>query len=63
VRGRSSFISSHRAGSCAGLIGGFAVARYSHRRELGGSCSTVLAVTAAASGAAYVLADRTDTSF
>lgn len=91
-----------------GLIGGFAAARYTHRRELGGvvlagagawcarswlrssgpavmgvllgtylaafagshalakkigAWPSVLAVTAVASGAAYVLADRTDTSF
>ncbi len=92
----------------AGLVGGFATARYSGRRELGGvvlagagawcarswlrssgpgvmgvllgtylgafggshglakkigAWPSVLAVTAVASGAAYVLADRTDTSF
>ncbi|WP_375486977.1 hypothetical protein [uncultured Jatrophihabitans sp.] len=92
----------------AGLIGGFAAARYSGRRELGGAvlagagawCArswlrssgpgvmgvllgtyvgafggshglakkigawpSVLTVTAVASGAAYALADRTDTSF
>jgi hypothetical protein len=92
----------------AGLIGGFAAARYTHRRELGGvvlagagawcarswlrssgpgvmgvllgtylaafggshalakkigAWPSVLAVTGVASGAAYALADRTDTSF
>jgi hypothetical protein len=91
-----------------GLIGGFATARYSGRRDLGGvvlagagawcarswlqssgpgvmgvllgtylgafggshalakkigAWPSVLAVTAVASGAAYALADRTDTSF
>lgn len=92
----------------AGLIGGFAAARYTGRRELGGvvlagagawcarswlrssgpgvmglllgiylgafggshglakkigAWPSVLAVTAVASGAAYALADRTDSSF